>query len=55
MRSNLNQTVLQNKIKIDDFVSMYEEGSKFFKYFGSALGYAKSDMLDKAKTIKENV
>ena len=32
-------TAKQNKLLISDYVDMYREGAKFFKYFGRALAY----------------
>ena len=45
MESNLNTTEL-GKIKILDFVDMYDEGAKFFNYYGPALGLAQSGKND---------
>ena len=38
MKTNLNNAK-KRKMLIQDYVDMYREGAKFFKYFGRALAY----------------
>ena len=51
MRSNLNTTEL-GKINILDFVDMYDEGAKFFNYYGPALAIGQTGKYDKFDTFR---
>lgn len=43
------------KMKISDYVDMYLEGAKFYKYMGPSMSYIEKDNIEKANTIANNV
>ena len=54
LRTNL-EAAKTGKMKISDYVDMYLEGAKFYRYFGRSMSYVEKDNIEKAITIADNV
>jgi len=53
MKENV-ENAKTGKMRIQDYVDVYLEGAKFFKYFGSAMSMTALDSKDRAKQILDN-